>query len=254
MGVDDLLVQLKEEIPVPSEHLILPSSKNIGLVVVDEVNGFCTVGAGNLAPVAPNEQISKMVDETLKLTREFSMRGWPMFVFMDTHDANKPEPPYPPHCIVGSGEETLVPALAWLEQDAHAVLCRKDCINGFIGAVQKDGSNMVVDWVKEHQIQLILVVGICTDVCVLDFVVAVLSARNHGLLFPLEEVVVYSEACATYSLPNHIAKDHGALAHPQDLMHYMGLYFAKSRGARVVSKVLFSNEFTAQDAQLIKNQ
>lgn len=59
-------------------------------------------------------------------------------------------------------------------------------------------------------------VGICTDVCVLDFVCSTLSARNRGLLVPLEDVIVYSNGCATFDLPIHVAntmKD--AIAHPQ---------------------------------------
>jgi nicotinamidase-related amidase len=62
----------------------------------------------------------------------------------------------------------------------------------------------------------VLVVGICTDICVLDFVTSLLSARNHGILDPLKEVLVYSEACSTYDLPTHVAITiDGAIAHPQ---------------------------------------
>ncbi len=45
-----LLQQLQVAMPVSFESVVLPSSphKHVGLVVVDEVNGFCTVGAGNL--------------------------------------------------------------------------------------------------------------------------------------------------------------------------------------------------------------
>lgn len=60
-----------------------------------------------------------------------------------------------------------------------------------------------------------LVVGICTDVCVMDFVLTALSARNHGILEPLQEVMVYSEGCATYDLPAAVAKSVGAVPHPQ---------------------------------------
>ena len=61
-----------------------------------------------------------------------------------------------------------------------------------------------------------MVVGICTDICVLDFVSSTLSARNIGMLTPLEDVVVYSRGCATYDLPIHVARNiKGALAHPQ---------------------------------------
>jgi len=47
----------------------------------------------------------------------------------------------------------------------------------------------------------------CTDICVLDFVSSVLflSARNSGFLPPLENVIISSQACATYDLPLHLA-------------------------------------------------
>lgn len=49
----------------------------------------------------------------------------------------------------------------------------------------------------------------------LDFVCSSLSARNRGFLSPLEDVVVYSGACATFDLPPHVAKTIKAAAHPQ---------------------------------------
>nr|QIC19054.1 nucleolar essential protein [Adiantum reniforme var. sinense] len=239
MGVD-FLEQLHCNMPLCPDAFSLPSGQAIGLVIIDEVNGFCTIGAGNLAPRSSDSQITAMVEETDRLAREFSSRNWPMLVLLDTHDASKPEIPYPPHCIEGSGEENLVPALQWLEQDKNAFLLRKDCINGFIGGLQADGSNLVVDWVRKNKVQVMVVVGICTDICVLDFVVTVLSARNHGILPTLEEVVVYSKACATFDLPVEIAKGiDGALAHPQAAAHYLGLYMAKSRGALVADSIIF---------------
>lgn len=58
--------------------------------------------------------------------------------------------------------------------------------------------------------------GICTDICVLDFVCSTLSARNRRLLSPLEDVIVYSRGCATYDIPVHVAKTaKDVIAHPQ---------------------------------------
>lgn len=45
--------------------------------------------------------------------------------------------------------------LQWLENEANAILKRKDCIDGFIGSVEKDGSNVFVDWVKKNQIEAV---------------------------------------------------------------------------------------------------
>jgi hypothetical protein len=61
------------------------------------------------APVTPNKQIEKMVEEAGRLAKVFCDRNWPVFAFLDTHYPDKPEPPFPPHCIIGSGEENFVP-------------------------------------------------------------------------------------------------------------------------------------------------
>jgi len=231
---------LKDELPVVQESLVLSEDVKTGLVLVDVVNGFCTVGACNLAPRQPDKQISGMVDESVRLAREFCDKNWPVLAFLDSHHPDIPEHPYPPHCIAGTDEAKLVPGLQWLENEPSATLRCKDCIDGFVGSIEKDGSNVFIDWVKNNQIRKILVVGICTDICVLDFVCSAVSARNRGFLAPLEDVIVYSQGCATFDLPIHIARTmNGAVAHPQELMHHIGLYIAKGRGAKVVSEVTF---------------
>ncbi|GAB4847215.1 NiCoT heavy metal ion transporter Nic1 [Ancistrocladus abbreviatus] len=234
---------LKKELPVKEESLVLSGDVNTGLVLVDIINGFCTVGAGNLAPRVPDKQIEEMVDESVRLARFFCGKKWPVFAFIDSHHPDVPEPPYPPHCIVGTEESKLVPALEWLENESNVTIRRKDCIDGFLGSVEKDGSNVFADWVKTNQIKVVLVVGICTDVCVLDFSCSALSARNRGMLVPLQDVIIYSRACATYDLPVHVAQTvNDAIAHPQELTHHIGLYMAQGRGAKVVSHVFFDTE------------
>lgn len=232
---------LKKDLAVEEGSLLLSQDVKTGLVLVDVVSGFCTVGAGNLAPRQPDKQISDMVEESVRLARLFCEKKWPVFAFLDSHNPDIPEPPYPPHCFAGTDEARLVPALQWLENEPNATFKCKDCIDGFLGSIEEDGSNLFVDWVKNNQIKAILVVGICTDICVLDFVSSTLSARNRRFLTPLEDVIVYSRACATYDLPVHVARNiDGALPHPQDLMHHIGLYMAKGRGARIVSEVSFA--------------
>ena len=234
-----LIKALKNSMPLASERMTL-SEQVTGLVIVDEVNGFASVDGGNLAPKVANAQVSNMVQETDRLARIFAQNDWPILAFLDTHEPGKAEPPYPPHCEIGTGEENLVPELAWLEGDANTTLVRKDCINGFVGAITADGRNQVVDWVNRHRLRRILVVGICTDICVMDFVLTMLSARNHGLMPSVEDILVHEAACATFDLPRDAARAVGLSetnAHPQNVTHDMGLYFMASRGARLVSSV-----------------
>ncbi len=240
IAADAVLDGLRHHLPVAFETFDAGDSP-AGLAVVDEVNGFATVGAGPLAPQAPDPQVARMVAETDRLARRFAERGDPIAVFLDTHEPGRPEPPYPPHCEIGSGQEQLVPELAWLADCPQATQIRKDCINGFVGAISTgSGDNLIVDWVNRHRIEKLLVVGICTDVCVMDFVLTMLSARNHRLMPALADVVVYEPGCATYDLPRaaaDAARLPATASHPQELTHHLGLYFMASRGARLAAAV-----------------
>lgn len=231
---------VKNEIPFEEESVVFSKDVNTGLVLVDIINGFCTVGSGNLAPREPNRLITEMINESAKLARVFCDKKWPIMAFLDSHHPGKLEHPYPPHCITGTDESNLVPALQWLEREPNVTIRRKDCYDGYIGSMEEDGSNLFIDWVKTNQIKALLVVGICTDICVLDFVCSTLSARNRGFLTPLEDVVVYSHGCATFDFPVSVAKNtKDTVAHPQELMHHVGLYMAKGRGAKIAREVSF---------------
>jgi nicotinamidase-related amidase len=245
-GAATLLEQVRHELPVATASYRLGEAA--GLVIVDEVNGFCTVGAGNLAPAAPNAQITAMVAETGRLARAFRARRLPVLAFLDTHEPGKPEPPYPPHCERGTGEENLVPELAWLADDPDITLIRKDCINGFVGAMEPAtgrglhgcSHNKLADWTNSHRLQALAVVGICTDICVMDLVLTLLSARNHGMMPTVRDIVVHEPGCATYDLPRDAAQRIGlppTAAHPQALTHHLGLYFMASRGAILADRL-----------------
>jgi nicotinamidase-related amidase len=237
--------ELQARLPIDLQPYPL-AGRTVGLVIVDEVNGFCTVGAGALAPPEHDPQIALMVEETDRLARRFVEEKRPILAFLDTHEPGKPEFPYPLHCEAGSGEEDLVPELAWLEDCNGATLIRKDCINGFVGGIEASyvggahgqHHNKVVDWINNHRLDAVIVVGICTDICVMDFVLTLLSARNHGMLPTLEDIVVYERATATYDLPLEATGSRGlppTAAHPKAETHHMGLYFMAARGALLAS-------------------
>lgn len=222
-----VLAEVRRELPVALRPFVA-GRRAVGLVVVDEVNGFATPGAGALAPPGPDPTVARMVAESDRLAHAFVAAGRPVLALLDTHQPGKAEPPYPPHCEVGSGEENLVPALSWLEREPHATLIRKDCIDGFIGAIDRDGRNRLLEWINRNRLDAVVVVGICTDICVMDLVVTLLSARNHGLMPTLADVVVHEPGCATYDLPG---------SHPQALTHHIGLYVMGARGANLASSI-----------------
>jgi len=239
--------QLQAQLPIQLQGYSL-AGRTAGLVVVDVINGFCAIGAGSLAPREHDPQIARMVEETDRLARRFAQEKRAIMVFVDTHAPGKPEPPYPLHCEAGSGEDELVPELTWLEDCNCATLLRKDCIDGFVGGIEASfiggghgqHHNKVVDWVNNHRLESLIAVGICTDICVMDFVLTLLSARNHGLMPTLADIVVYEPATATYDLPLAATTQAGlppTAAHPKAETHHMGLYFMASRGALLASEL-----------------
>ncbi|MDP3769993.1 MAG: isochorismatase family protein [Candidatus Sungbacteria bacterium] len=233
-----LLEMLKREMPIRISEISLRMIRmsRTGLILVDLVNGFCTVGMGNLAPKKFDASIADMVDTNVRLARLFALRGRPIWVFRDEHDPAIPEPPYPPHCIKGSGEELLVPELMWLNEYPKATVTGKRCINGFIGAISDQG-NLLIDWVNRHRLVYLVVAGICTDICDADLVCSLLSARNHQMMPSLKDVIVYVPGTATYNLTREEALSSGLpeyAAHPADVTAYMGLYTMASRGAILI--------------------
>jgi len=216
--------------------------KKTGMLIIDQVNGFCTVGAGNLAPLKYNQQINNMIKETSKLAKIFTSNSMPICLFLDNHEEDRPEYPFPPHCIKGTGEELLVNELEWLKQ-TDSLMISKDCINGFIGSIEKNtNKNLFIEWIKKNQIETLIVTGICTDICVLDFVLTCMSAINHQIIKPLSEIVVFSEACATYHMEqkdlDRLNLDQSML-HDQENYHQIGLKIMQMRGALISNKIIF---------------
>ncbi len=226
-----MISDLKADFPIEARSVTV--GMKAGLVIIDEIVGFAALYGGAMAPKEPNAQIQQMVSETDRLARAFLQQNRPVFVFKDCHLPGSNEPPYPPHCEKGSGEEELVPELRWLNNADHVTHFDKDCINGYIGAIRPDGTNAFAQWVNQHRLEQIFVVGVCTDICVMDFVLTLLSARNHGQI-NASDIVVYDKACATYDLqPSAQMK----IGHPQAPAHHMGMYFMASRGAIIADKL-----------------
>lgn len=234
-----MIDQMRDEMPIQIVAYDM-AALEVGLVVVNEINGWCTPGAGPLAPTVPDARIGHMVETTGRLMRGFVERRRAVLALIDGCRRDRPQ--------AGSGAEALVPALAWIENEPDVTILRTDCVNGFVGGIEAvhhgtHGAtrNRVVDWVNAHRLQTVLVAGMCTDVAVMDFVLSMLSARNHGLMATLQDVVVLEPATATYDLPRQGAGDQGlppTAAHPRQPAHHMGLYFMAARGAILAGELV----------------
>ena len=234
-------MNLKERLPVQLAAVPLGAGP-VGLVIVDA--GVAFTREGNLADPTHMVPMVRRIDV---LYRELAQRlgqRLSTLCFLDTHHADIPEPPYPPHGVIGTGEEQMDPELAWLLDEPGVSVIRKDCINGFVGAIDREtGDNAFCDWVIDNDLVSLVVVGDCTDICVSDFVVSVLSARNHGLLTSADpeteraryvgeieqlRVIVYEPGCETFHAPGF---------HDRPAAHHVGLWLMASRGAILASEL-----------------
>ena len=238
---DSTLAAIEAALPIDPQPYTVENCPT-GLIIVDVINGFCTVGCGALAPTEPNEKIETMILESDRLAKAFLAEEMPVLAFLDTHEPGKPEPPYLPHCEKGSGEEKLVPQLEWLETHPQVTFIEKDCINGFIGSIDiKTGDNSLIQWINKNKLEALVVVGICTDICVMDFVITMLSARNHDMTPSLKDIVVYTKGCSTYNLTAEMATNLGlpkTAIHPQNIAQHIGLYTMAERGAFLADSIL----------------
>ena len=257
MDRTEQLQQLRQALPVPVTTATLGPG-GVGLVVVDVVRGFTR--EGNLSDPASMEPMVQAVGElAARLDRQLGQRLHTLLL-RDSHHPDIPEPPYPPHCVVGTGEDELDPDIAWLAGRERTTVIRKDCINGFIGAMRPaarpvEGQpttwrNLLAEWVADNALTSLILTGDCTDICVSDLCVALLSARNHGMLTRLDpddrelyveaitglQLFVHAPACATFDADPDGPMPGGmeALRHPGPLAHHLGLWIAASRGAVIV--------------------
>ena len=52
---------------------------------------------------------------------------------------------------------------------------RKDCIDGFLGSVEEDGSNLFVNWVKDNQIKAVSILELSISYMIFLIIVRVVQ-------------------------------------------------------------------------------
>ncbi|MFA6526546.1 MAG: isochorismatase family protein [Candidatus Buchananbacteria bacterium] len=227
------------------------------LIVTDMQNGFCTPGCGPLAPPVADPVIVDLIERVDAEANKFIINSGFIAATLDWHDRERPEPPYLLHCEKDSVDAQFVKELGWLNGSADLII-RKGCMNAWVGAetevnawvgaeteVDEDFhlNNQLFMFINERGINVAVVVGICTDICVMQLVHALLSARNAGLLPTLRDVVVIAPACATFNLPIEVCRQIGKpdiAAHPREANQHIGLYYMQQAGAILAKEVVFA--------------
>ncbi len=182
--------------------------------VIDMVNGFVKSGALH------DEAIASIIAPIQTLIERLACRT--IFV-ADSHPPQTREfLAYPPHCIIGSGEDEIVAELApYIHQKM-----RKNSTNTFFCP---DFQRFLEEELSGYR--EIVLSGCCTDICILQFALTLnawLNEHNRE-----ERIIVVENCVETY----HIDNVHDAWA-----MNAMALEMMKGNGIEIVHSIEDEND------------
>jgi nicotinamidase-related amidase len=159
------------------------------MIVVDMLRGFLEPGL----PLDCGESARAIIPAVRRRIEGERARGTAVFWVADNHAPDDKEfAMFPPHCIRGTAEAEIIPALADLIDPAN--LLPKTRYSGFYGT-------NLAERLAALRPDVVTVVGVCTDICVMH---TVADARNRDYA-----VVVPTDCVATFDPQAHrFALDH----------------------------------------------
>lgn len=195
---------------LPSLRVADLPGERTALVVVDMVKGFVCEGS------LQSNRIAALIPEIKNVMVKCRERNIPILAFADTHPEDSPEfAAYPPHCLKGTSESEIVEDLAGLAQ----TVIPKASTNGFL-------EEEFQQWLEDNpQIDTFVVVGDCTDICILQFVLTLKADFNRR--HAASRVIVPVNAVDTFD----------ADFHNGDLLNAVSLYIMWSGGVEVIGNL-----------------
>jgi len=164
------------------------------VLVVDMLRGFCEKGY----PLYVGETIRQIIPKIRRLLEEETAKGSRIVFLCDSHDPDDKEfEMFPPHCVRGTEEAEIIPEL---RQFADEVIA-KTRFSGFYGT-------NLDERLRELKPDKIIVVGDCTDICVMH-TVADARNRDYSVEVPADCVATFDQESHRYAL-QHMEKILGA--------------------------------------------
>ena len=169
------------------------------LYVVDMVNGFVNEG------VLHDKHIRETIPEQIKLIEKMKEEGEGLAFIKECHGKDSTEfKNFLPHCIKGTSEAELVPELQLYEDKAIVYL--KNSTSAMFAP------NMMNDLVAMENLEEIIGIGCCTDICVMNFLIPLknyFNQMNRDIA-----IFVVKRATDTYHIPGvHDREEHENMAY-----------------------------------------
>ena len=158
------------------------------VIITDMLRGFHDLG--NLAN--PRTALVIPPIESLLTRKVYQEKGWVTVFLRDYHEPDDKEfKMFPPHCVKGTKETNIVDELIEF-CNVSGFICNKTRYSGFY-------NTGLGGYLKRESPDQIVVVGVCSDICVLH---TVADLRNRDY-----QVVVPKDCVETYDAPGHNAEE-----------------------------------------------
>lgn len=145
-------------------HSIDLSSITPQLFVIDMINGFCKEGA------LADSEIMMITDPILDLIKAIDPQH--VTFIADTHNPDDLEfKAFPPHCIKGTNEAEIIDEL---KPYVKTPILEKNTTNAFHELMKPENHHLL----EMSVIDSYILVGCCTDICVLQFALSLRTWLN----------------------------------------------------------------------------
>jgi nicotinamidase-related amidase len=212
--------------PLSLSSLTAADARTVGIVCVDVIKGFCSVGPLSSPRV---NQIIEPITALFNLAWQQGVRD--IALPQDTHPADAVEfAQYAPHCIRGTEEAETVEAFTQLPFFDQLAVIPKNSINSGL----EPG---FVRWVNERpRITNWIITGDCTDLCTYQLAMHMRLSANQNQQRGVR-VILPVNTVDTYDLPVERARELGVIPHDADFLHLVFLYSMMLNGVEIVTEI-----------------
>lgn len=199
-------------------------TKKVLVLVVDMINGFCkegTMADKDILQIVPN-QIS-----LLKKIQRNKRKELDNIIFIaDSHKEDAKEfNAFPKHCLKGTVEEKVIDELLELFPTNLPKIVKKNSTNAFYSLQE---NTEVINSLSYYDYEKIIVIGCCTDICVMQLVLSLQTYINENNL--TQEIIVPVDCVETY--------DSGNDYHKAENFNEMALTLIEQSGVKIVSQII----------------
>jgi len=212
--------------PFSLSTLTRENPRAVGIICVDVIKGFCTVGPLSSRRV---NNIVEPIARLFKLAWEQGVRD--IALPQDTHPADAVEfEQWGPHCIRGTEEAETVEAFTALPFFDQIAVIEKNSINSRLDAEMEA-------WVRARpHIKNWIITGDCTDLCTYQLAMHTRIAANEAQQKGVR-VILPVNTVDTYDMPVGRAKELGIVPHDAEFLHLVFLYHMMLNGVEIVTEI-----------------